>query len=107
VEDAIIIVTNLPEHSPDRLRRTGHKLRGTSGSMHMWVHPTGKEVWILPSPNPAAKTSPTVDPLVDQATIYVGESTSARDRITALGESLRRSVGRPEYGASYAKFFSE
>ena len=100
----VITVTNLPQYSPDRLRRSGHRLSATSGSLQMWVHPSGKEVWMLPASNP---TAPTVDPLVAQAGIYVGESAAAKNRIVGLADQLRRSVGRPEYAGLYAKFFEE
>jgi hypothetical protein len=51
--DEVITITNDPRLTPEKLRSLGYRLKGTVGRTPQWVHPTGKEVWILPPPTAA------------------------------------------------------
>jgi hypothetical protein len=48
--DASIEVTNDPDVTPKRLESAGYRFKGNNGGVPVWVHPSGKEVWLLPRP---------------------------------------------------------
>ncbi|HZR42836.1 MAG TPA: DUF4157 domain-containing protein, partial [Ktedonobacteraceae bacterium] len=44
----VIIITNNPDFTPKRLEASGYKLY-SSGNIQVWIHPTGKEIWLIPN----------------------------------------------------------
>jgi hypothetical protein len=106
----VITVTDSPDLTPQKLASMGYKFQGTWGStiqMQIWIHPTGKEMWCFPRSNVATtQKAPSVDPLVDQARLWADESVAGKDRLTAMAQQLRHSVGSPGYAALSARFWS-
>lgn len=67
--EMVIHITNLPEVTPERLRRSGYRLLGTFERIEYWVHPSGNEVWVLRSaprapqpPQPPPQPEPPENP---------------------------------------------
>lgn len=48
--DAVLEITNDPRVTPERLRAAGYRPAGSFGTMTKWMHPSGKELWLLPPP---------------------------------------------------------
>jgi hypothetical protein len=67
-----ITVTNAPRpnHSPQGLKAAGFALRPGAAATQYWVHPSGRQVWLIPPPNAVSPPSlfpETLNPEIDPA----------------------------------------
>jgi hypothetical protein len=58
--EELIHITNLPDRTPEALTRQGYRFAGRMGNseLQIWVHPSGREVWLLPPSSPPAQQAP-------------------------------------------------
>lgn len=109
--DDLVIVTNRPDWTPDRLRAAGYVLRQTwkpdKAPMYFWIHPSGREVWLLPSePTTAAPAVKEAPPVAD-ARRTADDFEASRQRLANDASRLRDQVRSPDYPQQYQKFISE
>src|SRR5262249_37566874 len=50
--DLTIEITNDSSITPEKLSSAGYQFNGDPGGVSKWVHPSGKEIWLLPPPRP-------------------------------------------------------
>jgi hypothetical protein len=65
--DATILITNDPTITPQWLQSAGYSYKGDTGGASVWVHPTGKEVWVMSPPNAAPAPSADAPEIIPQA----------------------------------------
>jgi hypothetical protein len=97
--DLVITVTNLPDVTPASLSTRGFKFQRTIGRTQVWVHPTGNEVWLLPSPK-AAPPAPVVPqpvrphPDIEEVQLYVTEYSQRKDEMITKYRKLKAQKSR-------------
>lgn len=64
--DRDVQVTNDGDITPEQLKSAGFKFAGDPGGVPRWVHPSGKEVWLLSPPSGAPPPSPQAPQAVPQ-----------------------------------------
>jgi len=105
--DDVVTITNVAQPQAQIVAR-GYKYVGmTSTGTRMWMHPSGKELWVLPQS--MATTTQTLEehPAVVEARNYANDSTQERDRLIRQIMVVRNSIGRPDYSALYNKFLQD
>jgi hypothetical protein len=109
--DDLVIVTNRADWTPDKLRVAGYVLRWTwkpdKAPMYFWIHPSGREVWLLPSEPTAALPTVKEAPPVADARRSADAFEASRQRLVNDANRLRDQVRSPDYPQQYQKFISD
>ncbi len=105
-----ITITNAPrnQHTPQTLRAAGFGLQpGGAGGTQYWVHPTGRQVWLIAPPRalpPPSLFSDPISPIVADAD-PLGEADELIRRYRSLeqkaGEIKRRRISRNQSPKEY------
>ena len=116
--DLVIEVTNLPSVTPASLAKRGYKLqrvlRGLT-DMQIWVHPTGREVWLIPPakatpPAPVSPPPPPLHPDVEEVKTYAGEYTKRKNEMIRNArniEARRGSLTKAQYDELRKQWWKE
>jgi hypothetical protein len=107
--DLSILITNDRSVTSDSLKAGGYRKFSDAGGVLVWVHPTGKKVWLLsppktlPPPPPASdpqsqNTARRVeDPNVEEARETVEFYEKWKRELNERAAQIRRMKGTPEY----------
>jgi hypothetical protein len=126
--DLVISITNNLEwaglpNSVEKLKAAGWRLRLTEGSIQYWVHPSGKELWLLPPPKalpPQNQQSPGLPlqsvpgppppgqhPNVQEARLYADEYEAEANEFRRRSRELQAMVGQPGYARAYCDLMAD
>jgi hypothetical protein len=116
--DLTIEITNDSSITPERLKAAGYQFKGDPGGVPMWVHPSGKEIWLLPPPK-AVPPPPPSDPVArpqavpsenediiearDQANDFQQEN----EKFKSWAQRLKMQADRPDYYQAWSQFWTE
>jgi hypothetical protein len=124
--DTSYTVTNAPGVTPESLTKQGFKFSkwlappdqpGGWPAMSVWVHPSGKEVWLIQGPAKATppaslapKQAPPIHPDIESVQFYVKEYAERRADLIREGRDLearRSALGKQEYDRLRKEWFDE
>jgi hypothetical protein len=93
--DLVINITNSWELDPTKLQRMGFRRKGTVGNTQIWVNPSGKEVWLLPSakavaPPPVIPPIKQVHPDIQEIQLYKQDYQDQKDDLYRRSKELAR-----------------
>lgn len=92
-------ITNDPSITPASLTSAGYRKAGNAGGAQLWVHPSGREVWVLSPPKgaPTPPPTPPEDPDVEDATKKLAEMEAKAKELKNRFQRLTQSRGGPQW----------